>query len=144
MKLYLAGPMTGMPDDNFPAFHAAAKWLRGQGHEAINPAENFDGHRNLPLETYLRRDLADVCTCEGVALLEGWEQSRHAPLEALVAVKAGLKLCLLRSAPLGFYLCYCSPTSFSGSPAMLAQMVADAELLAEHGVVRGSGRGASK
>lgn len=39
MKLYIAGPMTGLPDLDFPAFHEAAAKLRAQGHEVINPAE---------------------------------------------------------------------------------------------------------
>ena len=37
MKLYLAGPMTGMPDDNFPAFLAMAVQLRAAGHDVTNP-----------------------------------------------------------------------------------------------------------
>ena len=39
MRIYIAGPMTGKKDHNFPAFEAAAKRLRDKGHFVINPAE---------------------------------------------------------------------------------------------------------
>lgn len=43
-RLYLAGPMTGLPDFNYPAFHAAAAAWRAAGWTVANPAENFNGH----------------------------------------------------------------------------------------------------
>ena len=39
MRIYLSGPMTGIPDHNFAAFENAAYKLRGEGHFVINPAE---------------------------------------------------------------------------------------------------------
>ena len=39
MIIYIAGPMTGRPDLNFPAFHAAATTLRDAGFDVVNPAE---------------------------------------------------------------------------------------------------------
>ena len=37
MRIYVSGPMTGMPDNNIHAFRAAAERLRSQGHFVINP-----------------------------------------------------------------------------------------------------------
>ena len=37
MRIYLSGPMTGLPDLNRPAFEAAEKRLMTQGHFVINP-----------------------------------------------------------------------------------------------------------
>ena len=38
-SIYIAGPMTGIVDYNFQAFHAAAKDLRAKGYTVFNPAE---------------------------------------------------------------------------------------------------------
>src|SRR5690606_26470176 len=38
-RIYIAGPMTGLPDLNFPAFHAEAARLRSRGVDVVNPAE---------------------------------------------------------------------------------------------------------
>ena len=40
-KLYLAGPMTGYPEDNRPRFNQLARVLRDRGFDVVNPAE-FD------------------------------------------------------------------------------------------------------
>jgi len=89
-RIYIAGPMTGLPEHNFPAFHAAAERLRQAGWEPVNPAENFDGRTDLPRETYLRADIKLLATCEAVALLPGWEESRGARLEYLIAWELGM------------------------------------------------------
>ena len=39
MRIYVAGPMTGHPQLNFPAFHTEAARLRALGYEVVNPAE---------------------------------------------------------------------------------------------------------
>lgn len=39
-RVYLAGPMTGIADYNFPAFNAAAARLRAVGFDVVNPADH--------------------------------------------------------------------------------------------------------
>ena len=89
-RIYIAGPMTGLPEHNFPAFHAAAARLREAGWEAVNPAENFGGRTDLPRETYLRADVALLVACEAIAVLPGWDESRGAKLEYLIACELGM------------------------------------------------------
>jgi len=91
LKLYLAGPMTGYADYNFPAFNEAAKVLRGCGHEVVNPAENFGGRRDLPWEEYLKHDVKLLVDCEGLVALPGWNASRGAVLEYNLAESLRIK-----------------------------------------------------
>jgi len=91
LRIYMSGPMTGQDDHNFPAFHAAAKRFRQAGWEVANPAENFDGRTDLPREMYLRADMVMLAQCDAIALLPGWERSRGATLEAVLASELGLQ-----------------------------------------------------
>lgn len=90
--VYLAGPMRGMPEHNFPAFHAASGDLRSRGFEVWSPAEydegrGFDPKRDTPasLASYMEEDLAAVCRADAVVVLPGWEGSQGARLEVQVA-----------------------------------------------------------
>jgi hypothetical protein len=90
-RIYIAGPMTGLPELNFPAFHAAAERFAEAGWQVSNPALNFGGRTDLPREVYLRADVAMLAGCDAIALLPGWQQSRGATLEAVLAAELGLR-----------------------------------------------------
>jgi hypothetical protein len=91
LKVYIAGPMTGYPDHNFPAFNeAAARWA-AKGWEPVNPAE-LDGDPSLEGWRYfLKRDIALLMECDAIALLEGWQNSKGASLEKTVATALGIR-----------------------------------------------------
>ena len=91
-RIYIAGPMTGMPDHNFPAFHAAARRLQEAGWDVVNPAENFGGRTDLPRESYLRADVALMVECDAIAMLSGWQESKGARLEYLLARAFGMEV----------------------------------------------------
>jgi hypothetical protein len=94
MKVYLAGPMRGLPQNNHPAFFAAAKRWEDQGHEVMNPAQtsramgyngalaDTDPHRRLVM--YL--DIGCIYHAEAVVVLPGWERSGGATVEVALAV----------------------------------------------------------
>lgn len=90
MKVYLAGPMSGYPDHNFPAFHAAAKAWRAKGHIVFSPAEQHGGSTSLPIEVYWRNDVSMILQVEALALLPGIEQSNYGKREVLLADGLGL------------------------------------------------------
>lgn len=81
LRLYVAGPMTGLPDYNYPAFAAAAAHLRALGHGVISPGESFGGSQDRPLRDYARYDLHALLQVDGIVLLDGWECSVGASTE---------------------------------------------------------------
>ena len=97
MKVYLAGPMTGIPEYNFPAFREAARALRFAGYSVVSPVEmdeedGFDPHTQQPLtdaeySAFLARDLQAVAdtAVASVVVLPGWEESRGVQFEVMVA-----------------------------------------------------------
>ena len=116
MKIYIAGPMRGIPEFNFPAFYAAEELLKNQGHEPFNPARrdndthgtdiskgNVTGDESIAaaqhgfnLREALGADLAYITgTADAVALLPGWENSKGAIAERATAVALGLEVILL-------------------------------------------------
>jgi hypothetical protein len=99
MKLYLAGPMRGYPEYNFPAFHAMSKRLRAAGHDVYSPAEadekeDKNTSKIAPEEAeakfayYLSRDIGAIARQKAVAVLPGWEKSSGAKLEVHFALLA--------------------------------------------------------
>lgn len=90
MKVYIAGPMTGLPDFNYPAFFAAEKALRELGHEPINPARSEGREGCSSWLDYMRAALRDVANADGIAYLPGWQGSRGAALEKRIGDDLGL------------------------------------------------------
>ena len=109
MKTYLAGPMSGIPFFNYPAFHAAAADLRAQGHLVFNPAEHdaemmgkdisnpegdaakAEAEHGFSRRDALKADLTWICEhAEAIALLPGWSNSSGARAEYALALALGL------------------------------------------------------
>lgn len=90
-RIYLSGPMSGLPEHNYPAFNAAAARLRAQGHDVVNPAE-LNPDASTDWHACLRRDIAALTTCNTLALMPGWEHSQGAHLELDVAHRLGLHI----------------------------------------------------
>ena len=75
MIVYIAGPMTGLPDLNYPAFNAAEEALTAAGHAVLNPARNGTIVGSNAWQQYMRLSIAQVLQAEAVALLPGWVNS---------------------------------------------------------------------
>ena len=97
MKLYIAGPMTGVEEENRPEFNRVASTLRQQGHEVVNPAELDSLGDGIPWDECMRRDIPHLLACEAVCVLPGWFQSRGAKLEVFIASMLSMPLYRLHS-----------------------------------------------
>jgi hypothetical protein len=88
-RIYIAGPMTGFPLLNFPAFHAAAAEWRARGCHVENPAE-INPDPKAQWTDCMRADIRQLVTCDAIYLLPGWKLSRGARIEAHIARELGL------------------------------------------------------
>jgi hypothetical protein len=111
MRIYIAGPMRGYPEFNFPAFRDMTSWLRSKGHEVFSPAERDNQTHGAEFERgndkgseaeaaaqhgfSLREALADdmqwiALHADAIYMLVGWEQSKGARAEHALAQALGL------------------------------------------------------
>lgn len=88
-RIYISGPMTGLPDFNYPAFNAEAARLRALGYHVENPAENPPQDS---WEAYMDVCIPQLLTCDTIALLPGWSESRGALRERQVASQEGITI----------------------------------------------------
>lgn len=89
MRTYIAGPMTGLPKFNHPAFDACAARLRARGLQVENPAENTPPACDSWVG-WMRLALAQLIRCDAVHMLPGWQASRGARIEHDLARSLGL------------------------------------------------------
>jgi hypothetical protein len=110
MKAYLAGPMSGYPQFNFPLFYKAAAQLRADGWNIVSPAElDADTDAEIPKAALaspdgkhvnkgvaghtwgdlLARDVKMIADdgINAIIFLPGWEKSRGARLEAFTGTQ---------------------------------------------------------
>lgn len=89
-RVYIAGPMSGLPDLNYPAFRSAALVLRSHGYFVENPAENEAPEPAPTWAAWMRLGLTQMLTCSHVLLLPDWQKSKGAIIEARTALDLGI------------------------------------------------------
>jgi hypothetical protein len=97
-SIYIAGPMTGYPEFNFPAFDAARDNLE-RDWNVISPADMdrelgfdpaWDDVTSEFLRDAMRRDIDAVMHVDALYALAGWEQSKGASAEVALAEWRGI------------------------------------------------------
>ncbi len=74
-KVYIAGPMRGIPDRNHPLFFIAESYLKENGAKVMNPAVLPKGFAH---EAYSAIGVHMMLACDMVAFLPHWEESAGA------------------------------------------------------------------
>jgi len=86
-KIYVSGPITGIPEDNYPNFVAAAQSLYELGYRKIVvPHDLFRDHdpKALQWSDYMRGCIKEMMDCEALITIPGWEESNGAKLEVYI------------------------------------------------------------
>ncbi len=100
MRVYIAGPMGGIPNWNHPLFDEAEKRWKEAGHQPYNPA-HIDRALNYPKESettgqdlrhIMYTDLGCIMFADAIALLPGWENSLGSAVELAFAQFLGIKI----------------------------------------------------
>lgn len=103
--IYISGPMSGLPEMNFPAFEQASKRLRELGYAVISPhevtlSEYPTGYKPITAEekkamweAFMKEDIKQMMDCDMVATLEGWMNSKGARIEVGLAEDLGMDIC---------------------------------------------------
>lgn len=110
--VYLAGPMTGYPAFNRAGFDFAERYAAEQGWTVASPQNTDpthygpcpDGERHTttagshPHPCWVRASLRMMLDCDAVLMLPGWQESRGARLEHVVAEGCGMPVHLMPGA----------------------------------------------
>lgn len=88
-KVFISGPMTGLPNYNREAFDEAEELLQNAGFTVVNPAKF--GIDDMTDADIARIDLNALLSCNYIYQLEGWSYSKGASAEWSVSLWAGIK-----------------------------------------------------
>lgn len=99
-KIYIAGPMRGFLNFNYPTFNDYAEKHRAAGWDVVNPVEIGAGYGTPEqinadpalLAAVVSAELHALEKCDAIFLLEGWNESVGAKQELAAALAAGLKV----------------------------------------------------
>lgn len=95
--IYIAGPMSGLPNNNWEVFFNKEQQLIKAGWHVINPARMDKDAGILPeamgeysYEDCARRDIQVLKTCNAIYMLSGWQHSKGACWERALAYSWGI------------------------------------------------------
>lgn len=99
VKIFIAGPMTGIEHFNFPLFDSVAESLRKEGYQVVNPVDvcrRFKKEHVLADKKLFDKMISQQQelekTCNVLLLLPGWEDSKGVRLELKTAIEKDMQI----------------------------------------------------
>lgn len=92
MKVYIAGPISGVPDHK-ERFAEAERFLKGEGYEVVNPS--LTENSEYSYKDYIDSGLRQLSECDAICMLQGFENSKGALLERVYALVTGKPVMLI-------------------------------------------------
>lgn len=90
-KVYISGPITGMPMGNIQSFLEYELELTRQGHFAVNP-HNIDHENSKSKEESINIDHEALVKCDEIHFLPGWEKVKKCRNQKLTAECRGMRI----------------------------------------------------
>jgi len=95
VRVYISGPITGVPD-HAEKFKAAFVALVKQGHIPVNPATlgealKYKLGREPTWTECMREDIKAMMDCDAICMLDGWNRSKGARVEKELAEELEIK-----------------------------------------------------
>jgi hypothetical protein len=91
MKIYISGPISGLPDGNHEAFRVAEEAITERGHTAINP-HTVCSRITGSWADYMRADIKAMMDADAILMLPDWVKSRGAALEMQLAMQLNIHI----------------------------------------------------
>lgn len=92
MKIYISGPITGVPG-YMEKFESAEKKLKAEGHTVVNPARvNAALPEGTTHKEYMMTAIAMLDMCDTIFMMAGWQQSKGCNMEIAHAMEHGITI----------------------------------------------------
>jgi len=99
MRFFVSGPVSGKTDHNREEFKKAERLLQSQGRASCTPFAIPEPRLTEHTESdeavwryYMRHCIREICLCDGLYMLPGWQNSKGALIEHRLARELGLQI----------------------------------------------------
>ena len=89
MQVYISGKITGIEKEAPALFAQGAKEVSEMGYEPLDPYSLAHEH-DQSWKSFMREDLKALCDCDGIYMLDNWNDSLGAKAELQLAKSLGL------------------------------------------------------